>query len=380
MKIIFKILFVLGLLASLARADTIEGYDTLGMAMYCPQYLAAPPLPGVSSLMNTFGNPINCLEKRAQQGGLELVQMDLIDATCWRNHTCAPGVPKPTDLKIITARAREFNVFCAKHPGIKCQASPALEHDEKNPDTVRSMMEAAKAGCPLCDIIQSPMSGVTISGYPVEKHGTQARAYSISGDGSSIFDGDNISSDGNGFVHNQAGTFSTYAWFNELNLRCTGEKTSTPPKQRTEKPTQDLFRQAYLNMQPEPPKPAPPAQCKQTRDIMQGKEIMKPNAESYCNGQPKDPRGNKPLLIIRKAGKPGARLNVLNPAGKSVGAFCYYGSYPDMSGTFRWYMGNCSGQTPTQLYKALGSEWGFAQLGNGQCLRFNAVRRQGTYR
>ena len=375
------ILLVIALIFSpIVKAETIQGYDALGLAMYCERYLAAPALPAVSTLMATFGDPLPCIEKRIQKGGIQLVQVDLIDATCWRNHTCALGVPQPTDLKVIKQRAQRVNTLAVKYPSIIWQLSPALEHDVKDAAKVKQMIGAAKAGCPTCQIIQSPMSGVVIPGYRIEKHGTQNSAYSISGDGSSIFDGDNIASDGNGFEHRVAGEYSTYAWFNELNLRCTGEKTTTPPKERTEKPTLDLFKQAYLTMQPEAPKPERPPQCLQVRDILQGKEITKPNAESYCNGQPKDPRGNKPLLIIQYPGSAGQKLSVLNKAGQAVASYCYYGAYPDLPKTYRWYMGNCSGQNPTQLFDALGGEWGFLKLDGGKCLRFNAIRRQGTYR
>ena len=224
------------------------------------------------------------------------------------------------------------------------------------------------------------MSGAKPPEYPVEKHGTKVTAFAVSGDGASSFDGDNMRSDGNNFEHRIAGERQSYAWFNEMNGRVTGEDTFTTPKKRTCWPTEDLFKQAYLIMQPEPPKPNPPPQCKQTRDIEQNKEINKPNAEAYAPCPHPDKRGNRPLLIIKKPGNRGDRMNVLRADGQKVASFCYYGNYPDLAGAHRWYMGDCSGQTPAALYNALGGEWGFAQLGGGKCLRFNAIRRQGTYR
>lgn len=357
----------------------VKGYDALGLAMYCNEYLKAPKLPGLSTLLNTFGNPLPCIEKRIAKGGLELVQIDLIDATCWRNNKCPPGVPRPDDTNAIKKRARNVSKVAVKYPDIDWWVSPGLEHDVKDAKKVQAMMDAAKAGCPSCKVINSPFSGARLN--PLELHGTKVKAFSVSGDGASIFDGDCITSDGNNFNHCASGSDQLYAWWNELNLRCTGEKTFTPPLKRTEKPTQDQFRQAYMTLvNPEPPKPNAPAQCKSVRDIQQGKEITKPNAESYCNGQTKDKRSNKPLLIIRYAGKRGDKMNVLNPAGKQVASLCYYGTYDGLAGTHRWYMGDCSGHTAAKLYDALGGEWGFAQMKGGQCLRFNAIRRQGTYR
>jgi hypothetical protein len=380
-----RVLFLISMLiSSSALAETIPGYDVLGIAKYCKEFLAAPKLPAMSTLLNTFGDPLPCTEKRIQQGGLKVLQVDLIDATCWRNNKCPPGVPKPTNLKVIKQRSATVSDLCNKYPDLDCWVSPALEHDEKNEAVVIKMLTAAQEGCPKCKVINSPFSGAKPKGWPVEKHGTRTTAFSVSGDGASMFDADNLSSDGklNGqpFEHRTSGEKQTYAWFNELNLRCTGEKTFTPPLKRTNKPTGALFKQAYLVMQPEQPKPAVvPAQCKQVVDI-RSPEIHKPNAEAYCNGQPPDPRGNKPLLIIKKAGKRGDKLNILSPTGKQVGCYGYYGTFPESPGGHRWYVGSCSGQTPAALFEALGGEWSFVTLGGGKCVRVNVIRRQGTFR
>lgn len=359
-----------------------KGYDALGLPMYCKKYLEAPHLEALSVLMNTFGDPFPCIESKQKKKCLDLVQVDLIDATCWRNNKCPAGVPKPTDLKQIKNRASKVQSFADKMqsvcPNTEWWVSPALEHDEKNPTKVTQMLEAAKEGCPRCKVINSPFSGAKPQGYPVELHGTKVRSFSVSGDGASIFDGDNIKSDGNGFEHYASGTHQTYAWWNELNLRCTGEKNFTPPLKRTEKPTGDQFWQAYLTMQVEPAKPNAPPQCKSVKQV-QKPEIYKPNAENYCNGQQTDSRGNKPLLIIKKPGKRGDKIKVFNKNGKQVGCFAYYGTF-ETPGLHRWYMGNCSGQTPYKLYKDLNDEWGFVQTKKDECLLINSVRRLGTYR
>lgn len=357
---------------------TIPGYDVLGVARYCQRFQQAPKLPAVSTLLNTFGDPLPCIEKRIQQGGLRLVQVDLIDATCWRNNKCPPGVPRPDNLKEIEKRARQVDAYAQKYPQIEWWVSPALEDDVRDVNKKRAMLEAAQRGCPRCKVINSPFTGAKPPGYPIEKHGTKVEEFSVSGDGASIFDGDNIRSDGNKFEHRTSGKYTTFAWWNELNLRCTGEKNFTPPKQRTAKPTADQFRQAYMNMMPEPPQPAAPPQCKSVRDVTKP-EITKPNAEAYCNGQQQDKRGNKPLLILRKAGKKGQRIKVRRSDGKEVACFQYYDKFSE-PGLHRWYMGDCSGHAPAQLFDALGGEWGFADLGGGKCLRFNAIRRQGVYR
>lgn len=368
--------------------DTIEqvisykGYDALALARYCDVYLSAPRLEAVSTLLSTFGDPLPCIKKALDRGGLRLVQVDLIDATCWRNKVCEAGAPKPDDLRVIEARARRVQVLANAFKDVQFQVSPALEHDIKDINKVRAMLAAAKKGCPLCTTVNSPFSGARPPNTNLELHGTKVRAWSVSGDGASMFDADNKDSDNNGFNHTRSGSFSTYAWFNSLNLRCTGEKTFVPPAKRTNQPTRDEFTQAARLFVREESKPLPPPLCRSTRDV-DGKrgEITKPNAEDYCNGNAneKDARGNRPLLIIRKSGARGERAKIYNSNSKEVGCFKYWGTYTT-AGTHRWYVGDCSGESPVQLMNELGSEWGFVQFKDKSCIRFNSIRREGVYR
>lgn len=361
-------------------SQSYQGYDVLAVAKYCDLFLKAPKLPAVSTLLNTFGDPLPCIEKRIKQGGLEVVQVDLIDATCWRNHSCAPGVPKPDDLKVIKARAQKIQPLASRYPAVQFWVSPALEDDVRDATKKKAMLQAAQAGCPSCRVINSPFTGAQVPGYPIEKHGTKVRGFSVSGDGASSFDGDNLGTDGNDFQHRISGSYSTFIWWNELNLRCTGEEHAPPPNQRTNRPTMDQFKQGYQIAQPEQVKPPAPSVCKSIRKLSGG-ELHKPNAEAYCNGQSgaKDPRGNRPLLIIRKPGRKGDKIRVMSSSGKIVGCYAYYGPYSS-PGLHRWYMGDCSNQRPAELMASLGSEWGFVPIGNGSCLQINAVRRSGTYR
>lgn len=373
-------IFSLFLFINVAAAETIPGYDVLGLARYCKRYLEAPKLPGLSTLISTFGDPLPCVEKRAAMGDLKVAQIDLIDATCWRNNACPPGVPRPNDLKEIRKRAKLVQPLALKFPNVEFWLSPSLEHDEKSQSVVVAMLEAAQSGCPACKVINSPFTGARPPGYPVELHGTKSTAFSISGDGASSFDADNSKSDGNGFEHRTSGTYTTFLWWNELNLRCTGEHTFTPPLQRTEKPSAAQFEQAYRISKLEQPRPAAPAQCKEVIDLHPKKEIYKPNAESYCNGVPNDQRGNKPLLILQRQGSKGEILPILNSSGARVGCFKGYGPFSDIKGAYRYYMGDCSGQNPIELMDALGNEWGFVKLSKGKCLAINSIRRGGVYR
>jgi len=359
------------------------GYDVIGLAKYCEEYLAAPKLPKVSTLLRSFGDPLPCIDKALARGGLTDVQYNLRDATCFRNNVCSSGTPSLTDWGDMTKLAQQVNKRAVANPSVRHWISPYLEHDFKDASVIKKACQVSLAACPTCKCVNEPFSGAKNTGYPLELHGTKTSAWSVSGDGASMFDGDNIKDDGNNFQHRLSGSEQTYGWWNALNLRCQGEKTFLSIDKRTTRPNSDQFNQAYKTLvSQEDPVPAAPAVCRRVRTVDGGKgEILKPNAEKYCNGQQgeHDARGDKPLLIIRKAGRRGDKIKILSSSGKEVGCFKYYGTFTT-PGTHRWYVGDCSGQKPFALYKALGNEWGFAHLGGGQCLRFNALRRMGIYR
>ena len=378
----FRIILAWLLALSSLLAQPYHGYDVLALAKYCDTYLEAPRLPAVSTLLVTFGSPINCLRKALGRGDLKLVQVDLIDATCWRRRECAKGAARPDDLFKIEGRARAIQYLADEFPEVQFQASPALEHDVHESATVRAMLDAAKRGCPSCQIIQSPNSGVIIPGVPVERHGTQSSGYSVSGDGSNMFDGDNLDGDGNDFNHSRAGQFSTYAWTNSFNLRCTGEKTFTLPAKRTFRPNIDEFKQAWYIFQPQQPIPTPPKQCKVVSRVSNG-EIVKTNAEQYCNSKyvKPDNRAGRGLFILRNTRTRLRKLRILRPgSGIQVSSAIYYGGYA--GGMSRYYigLGSRNPPRPTALYQALVGEWGYLDLGSGNCLLFNAIRRMGVYR
>lgn len=371
------------------QLETYQGYDALGLAMYCNGYLTAPKLPAVSTLLRTFGNPLPCLEERIKQGGLKLVQIDLIDATCVRNKNCPKGSAKPDDLIEIEKRAKEIQTFIDSvkkyDANIIWQGSPALEHDIKDVNKVRQMLQAVKKGCPSCEPINSPFTGAKPEGYKLELHGTTVKATMVSGDGKSMFDADCLDSDGNNFNHCKSGSYATFGWIPAFNCRCTGEEGFITPLKRTYRPSPSNWIQVARLFKPEPPKPNKPRVCRTLRELNISKdEINKPNAENYCNGQSNfnDPRGDKPLLIITKKGsKKGEKALIYNSDSKEVGYFSFYGFYKDYPASdkrpdlFRWYVGSGSKETPTQLMNELGNEWGFVRFPDGECILFNAIRR-----
>ena len=364
------------------------GYDVLALAKYCPTYLSAPHLPAVSTLMDTFGNPLPCIIQKLDKRPLDLVQIDLRDATCFRNRVCPPGTPSLTDWGYLELQASKVNKLAIKYPSTIFFASPWLEHDIKDDKLVKKACEVISKGCPTCRCINSPFTGARPAGIPLELHGTKVDNYfAISGDGATIFDADNIKDDGNNFQHRLAGNNQMYGWWWDGNLRCSGEDKFVMPSKRTNMPKKWQFRMVHkLLTTPEDAYPATPSKCRSVREV-KAPEIVKVTAEQYCNGVPSDPRGDKPLLIIKH--NKGGKLNVLNSKGASAGCFNYYKSASgseaehtyEKKGLYRYYMGSCIKQTPWKLYNKLGkNEWGFAELGGGKCLRFNSIRRQGTYR
>lgn len=385
MKLILKFFFVClvfsQLVALSAIADDDKGYDAILLAKYCDRYLQAPRLPKLSTLLRSAGDPLPCVDKALARGGMKKIQYVLRDATCWRNKKCPPNTPSLTDWNDMKSLALKVNGVAKKYPGVIHEISPYLEHDFKDAKIIQKACAVSLGACPTCTCINEPFSGTKNTGFPLELHGTKIRAWSVSGDGASMFDADNQKNDGNNFQHRESGEDSTYAWWDALNLRCQGMKTFVPITQRTARPTADQFKQAHKIMTTEEDAiPAPPARCKSVRivDAKKG-EILKPNAEEYCNPESADPRGDKPLLIIRKAGHKGDKAKIYSSSGKEVGCFKYYGTY-STPGTHRWYEGDCSGMAPFQLYQALGSEWGFVDTGGGSCIRINALRRMGIVR
>lgn len=362
----------------MAIGAPLKGYDVLGVAKYCRTFLASPQQEAISTLMDTFGDPLPCIERAVKRGGIKLVQVDLRDATCFRNRVCPSGTPPLTDWKYLRVKAQQVNALARKHQEVEWWVSPFLEHDFQDPNIIlRACAEVGKV-CKRCFCINSPFLGARPKGLPVELHGTKVWGFKVSADGSSSFDGDNLWSDGNGFQHRTAGQYATFAWFPELNLRCTGQKRWISPKDRTARPTKEQFQHAAAILKQEQESPLPPRQCKTVRVVDGSKgEIHKTNADQTCNGESPRARGNKPVLIIDKPGRFWDTLPLLDPAGKRVGCYAYGGSFNHLH---RWYLGNCSGQTPIELMNDLGGEWGYVELGGGNCLKVNAIRRSGVYR
>lgn len=352
-------------LLSIIFAAPVYGYDVLGVAKYCDTYLKAPLLPAVSTLMGTFGDPLPCIEQRIQRGGLTDVQIDVIDGTCWRNRNCEPGVPKPTDTKSLKLRVARVNVLAKKYPSVTFWISPVLEHDIKDPKVVIGLCGSALSECPSCQCINSPFSGAKPPALKLELHGNDTRAYSVSNDGASLFDSNSVR-------YRESGTNYVYAWFPEMNLRYSGEKTFIPPSKRTCKPSAELFKQAYLVLQEPEAKAEAPASCESTRDVTSD-EIWKTNAESYCND---DVRGNKPLYISKLKG---TKYPIISKTGTEIACIKLYGPYSGKPGYNRHYIGSCSGDSPVQLYNKAGGEWAFIKNGK-TCIRVNAIRRLGSYR
>ena len=252
------------------RTLPVKGYDVLALAKYCQKLLDAPALPAISTLLDAFGDPMPCVEQYIAKNSrlVSDIQIDLVDATCHRNKVCPPGTPPLNNMTVMRERALRIANYTTTYPKINWWVSPYLEDDRKNVAEKKLAFDTVAKACPKCKLINSPVSGASLPGIPTELHGTNKSAFSISGDGASSFDGDNLKNDGNNFQHRLAGSETTFFWWNELNLRCTGEDKFTPISQRTNRPEdwQFLMAERIINNE-ETLKPAPPSNCKSTIDI-----------------------------------------------------------------------------------------------------------------
>lgn len=377
----------------------VFGYDVLGLAKYCDVFLEAPPLPAVSVLLEdygnvavSFGNPIPCLERYIVKNNTKEhpnfvtdIQFDLRDGTCVRRGACPNGTTDLKDIRTLIRLLETTRQLRENNKNINFWISPILEHDIKSLPELQALFNALKQSCPNCYFINSPTSAglSSVPGTYFENHGTKSSAFSISGDGASIFDADNILNDGNTFQHRLAGSEFTFAWIPEWNLRNTGMKKFLAIKDRTQRPTVDLFQWNHkILTTSEDPYPVTPRVCKQVRDLDCSKEeINKVAAERYGGGDgtTEDGRGNKSLLIINKIGGQDMTLHS-GGDGKVVGCLKYYGGFSSSKTLGRWYRGNCSSGNNWEFYKSLGQEWAFAKDSSGNCIRFNSLRRQCAYR
>lgn len=374
-RLLIVLLFVIGCSSSKPKPPSVPegrqyGYDVLGVARYCDRLLASPPVSYLSTLQGTFGNPLPCIERAIREWKtVRFVQVDLIDATCWRNRVCAPGVPHPEDLGAIERRAAEVQNYANVFPQVEWWVSPALEHDVKDPNKVRAMMQAAKRGCPKCKIINSPESGAHLPDYPSEHHGNVKKGFAVSNDGASIFDSDSVS-------YRTHGERFVAAWFPEMNGRTTGDKGFIMPDRRTCWPTADLMLQARLLLE-ESKEEDFPGVCKRRRNL-EARELWKTNAESYSPCPHPDSRGNKYLFISRFTDR---TLDLIDKRGNKVGQLGYYGTYSGDRGYHRHYIGGPggSGESPIQMYNKVGGETLFVKRGD-ECIRVNTIRRKGYFR
>ena len=377
-RVIIVAVWVVMTATASATPNPYQGYDVLGLAKYCRTFLAAPKREAVSTLLDTFGDPLPCIERAARRRYLKLVQIDLRDATCIRNPSCKTTAPELTDWGYLRTKVAKVNTLARKYKSIQWWISPFLEHDFTDEQIIKRACAIVRANCSRCFCINSPFNGVAPEGIPIELHGTKKRAFSISADGESSFNADNLISDGNSFEHYIAGDYNTFAWWPELNLRCDGETKWVPVLTRSERPTIDQFRHADLLLRPEQSRPKPPKRCKKVVTIRSEiGELSKTNGTQTCNGKPNRIEGNRPVLFLRRIGKRGERLPVYDAEGREVGCYAYTST---SNGLSTYSIGRCSGETPEALYRALGGEWGWVDLGVGNCLEINAIRRIGNYR
>ena len=218
-----------------AKAEPLLGYDVLAVARYCNTFLKAPPLPAMSTLMVTFGNPIDCINRRIAQGGLRVLQIDLLDATCHRRRLCERKIKPLPNIRQIRHLSAQIRRIAIANPNLEVYISPYLEHDILNRGVLKRAFNAAQAKCPECQLVQSRWRGKRLAGVLEEKHGNRGKGEFVSLDGQNMFF--------DGVVDKTRAKIAFFLWWHELNLNKYSEEW-TYPSRRKHRPTVGQFRQA----------------------------------------------------------------------------------------------------------------------------------------
>lgn len=360
-----KLLVLLVLLCPSLHADPLKMFDILGLAKQPLVMIAEelPPQTVLGVLAGTFGPVIQPLETviNLSNGKVIGYRAHLANGVCIRNGVCAGGEITYTSYKALRKRARDFHDLNLRHPGLQCWISPFLEHDEKRKEVVNKWIKIIKEETPECTVVVSAFTGYVPPGEKAEKHGSNVSGYSISTDGVSFFDVDNAN-------YCDKAVKLCGAWINRFNLRTTGEKTFTPPMKRKWQVTRDNMIQVRRLLQRQEPKPDTPGCAEIKRP-----NLYKSNSEDY--GVNADGRGDRPLLIVQQKLLNGFKLMSLK--GPQIGCAKYYGPFD--GGGYRYYVGNCSGDSGVTLMNKADSEWLRAVNGN-RCFLINSIRRKGYYR
>lgn len=352
------------LFATSSRAEALKGLDVLGVAKMQGKIIAEEidPATWIGWLENTFGDAHPQVRPILDSGKVPVVRVHLIDGTCIRNRVCPKGAPGYRSYGELEKRAVRLRELMSAYPHITLYVSPYLEHDEKDPKVVTEWYKILNRVLPQAYKVCSAFTGVCANGTLKEKHGNQVTGDLVSNDGASIFDADTA-------TYFTRGNLLSGAWDYSFNGRTSGEKVFVSPLKRVDFPDRATIRHAVAVLRKGDPRPSIRG-CSPIRKP----ELFKVRAEYYGKGSD-DGRGNKGLFI--SARNVGSRISVTTLAGKEVGFLRYYG--PFEGGGFRYYLGRGSGETPVQLMRELGSEWGLLKW-KGGCRVFNAIRREGYYR
>ncbi len=356
-------------------ADTrYTGLDILGLAKQNTSTILSviPENTAIGVLWGTFGDVEKPLRKLLKSGKVNAVRMHMVNGPCIRNNRCEKKQEiNIKNLDLMRERVKAYAKIMNDFPTVKCFVSPVLEHDVTDPKLVRSWFKVIDEEMPTCTKVCNAHSGWCPIKTSVlkEKHGNNPGNWDIvSNDGASIFQSNSAEYRKNGKVMN-------LAWYHEMNLLADGIDAFIPPTKRTCQSTADLYKQALLLL--EKPKREPSYNIPQclTYSDFKNKELLKTNAENYCNS---DKRGNRPLLILNK--KYNSDIKIITEKSEEIGCFKYYGTYGSDGSQYRYYVGTCSGETPAKLYEEAISENVVFKTEDGVCYRGNTIRRLGFFK
>lgn len=170
---------------------------------------------------------------------------DRCDVGAARVHIFWSSAHRLVSLKLLRKRLPFYQKLALDYPHIPIYVSPSCEHIERNPAKLRMRFDLITELAPACIPVNSigevnGRRGIELEGIISEHHGDIGvkSGEIVSMDGTDITD-INLSR----WRRRNKNAFIRFYWCSEFNLRRKGVAPSRPPKQRTEGPSAEKFRQ-----------------------------------------------------------------------------------------------------------------------------------------
>lgn len=300
------------------------GHDHLGLGN--PHYKvkaaveAHPKGWALGCFATTFGNPVPAVRQFLDSGKVPAFRLQ-----AWWSyaHEIAP-------ISFLEKELPRWEGLAKQYPNVKFYISHSCEYSNSNKQQIKKRVDAVRAICPSCEVVQTPMNSPVIDGYIVEEHGTKAKVGSngiASTDGQALFD-----IDAEAWVNKNKNSIISFFWGPRYNL---AEAHNTiPPKDRVASPDkryiESLSRLAY-------PKGISPPKTFPWPVIELKKPLLWKTHGEDAPGEG-DKRANRPLIILPDKTP---YVEILTFDGQVLGRLIYFGGFP--GNLHRFYSGYKNG-------------------------------------